>query len=180
MHHLLFISAAKAQVSSAQLGLFGEGNRTGLLLVALMLTFLLLSRVHGRSAREDLRPPPPRHNPVTYDELARTVFQVAVSCDLEGYRGLFLAGGEAASVFGEQVGEAYLSGRTLEVLEESLVTIGAHLSGNPSFHGVRLDADDRLFMQVRLPGDQLVEIDLGSVVRVGAVVRLAEAPYRSG
>lgn len=179
MHHLLLLPVAEAQVESAHLGLFGEGNRTGLLLVALMLAFLLLSRVHRRTLSGSLRPPPPRRNPVTYEELARTVYQLAISCDLEAYRGLYLAGGEAAAVFGEQVGEAYLNSRTLEVLEESLVTIGAHLADNPRFHGVRLEADDRLFMQVRRPDDQLVEIDLGSVVRIGAVVRLAEAPFRA-
>jgi len=177
MHHLFVIAPALAQAEGTRLGLFGGGNQTGALLVALMLAFLLLSRVHRRSSSR-VRPPPPRRNPVTYEELARTVYQLAVSCDLDSYRGLFLAGGEAAAVFGEQVGEAYLASRTMDVLEESLVTIGAHLAGNPRFHGVRLDEDDRLIMQVRHADDQLAEIDLGSVVRVGAVVRLAEAPYR--
>jgi len=167
-----------ARAEGTHLGLFGQGNQTGFLLLALMLLFLLLSRVHRRSHASAVRPPPPRRNPVTYEELARTVYQIAMDCDLEAYRGLFLAGGEAAAVFGEQVGETYLSGRSLEVLEESLVTIGAHLADNPRFHGVRLDADDHLIMQVRRGDDQLVEVELGSVVRVGAVVRLAEAPYQ--
>ena len=176
-HHLLLTPVAFAGGEVAKLGAFGEGNQTGFLLIALMLAFLLLSRVHRRGSSR-VRSPPPRRNPITYEELARTVYQLAVSCDLEGYRGLYLAGGEAASVFGEEIADTYLSGRTVEVLEESLVTIGAHLAGNPRFHGVRLDSHDHLFMQVRRPNDDLVEIDLGSVVRVGAVVRLAEAPYQ--
>ncbi len=179
MHLLAFLPAAFAQSGGAKLGWFGHGNNTGFLLVALMLAFLLLSRVHRRESGSGVRPPPPRRNPVTYEELARTVYQLAISCDLNGYRGLFLAGGEAAAVFGEQVGEAYLSNRNLEVLEESLVTIGAYLADNPRYHGVKLEADDRLIMQVRRADDQLLEIELGTVVRVGAVVRLAEAPYRA-
>jgi hypothetical protein len=178
MHHLLLTTPALAQVTGVQLGLFGRGNQTGYLLIALMLAFLLLSRVHRRGAQERVQPPPPRRNPVTYEELARIIYQIAVDCDLESYRGLFLAGAEAATVFGEKVGEAYLTSRTLEVLEESLVTIGAHLAESPRFHGVRLDTDDRLHMQVRRADGRLSEIDLGSVVRVGAVVRLAEPPYR--
>jgi hypothetical protein len=178
MHHLfLTIPAAAAQAEATPLGLFGSGDQTGYLLVALMLAFLLLSRVHRRNLAS--RPPEPRtrHAPVTYEELARTVYQLAVSCDLEGYRGLFLAGGEAASIFGEEVGEAYLSSRTIRVLEDSLCTIGAHLEGGPRYHGVRLDTEDRLFLQIRR-GEDLQEIDLGTVVRVGAVVRLAEPPYQ--
>jgi hypothetical protein len=178
MHHLLLTNPAVAEVAGAQLGIFGQGKQTGYLLVALMLAFLLLSRVHRRSAVGRVAPPPPRRSPVTYEELAKIVYQLAVDCDLESYRGLYLAGAEAATVFGEQVGEAYLSNRSLEVLEESLVTIGAHLADNPRFHGVRLDTHDRLFMQVRRADGRLSDIDLGSVVRVGAVIRLAEAPYR--
>jgi hypothetical protein len=179
MHQLLLSTpAALAAGEGAHLGAFGEGNRTGFLLIALMLAFLLLSRVHRRGTDASVRPPPPRRNPITYEELARTVYQLAVSCDLEGYRGLFLAGGEAATVFGAEVADSYLSARTVEVLEESLVTIGAHLADNPRFHGVRLDTDDHLFLQVRRANDDLVEIELGTVVRVGAVVRLVEAPYQ--
>jgi hypothetical protein len=83
-------------------------------------------------------------------------------------------------VFGEDIADSYLSARTVEVLEEALVTIGAHLADNPRFYGVRLDTHDHLFMQVRRANDELVEIDLGTVVRVGAVVRLAEAPFQTG
>ncbi len=174
----LLISTAVAEDAGTSLGLFGSDVNTGFLLVALMLLFLLLARVHRRESAHHGRPPP-RHNPISYEELARTVYRLASSCDLEGYRGLFLAGGEAAAVFGDRA-EGYLASRSVEVLEESLVTIGAHLAAQPRFHGVRLDSDDRLFLQVRRTGDKLDEVDLGTVTRVGAVVRLVEAPYRSG
>jgi hypothetical protein len=176
LHLLVLITAARAEAPEVNLGLFGSGNQTGYLLIALMMAFLLLSRVHRRTAATRSRPPE-RRAPLSYEELARTVYQMAVNADLEGYRGLYLAGGEAAAVFGD-VAEQYLSSRTVEILEESLCTIAAHLADAPRFHGVRLDTEDHLFMQVRRAEGELQEIDLGSVVRVGAVVRLAEPPFQ--
>ncbi len=165
---ILTIPAASAQETAHSLGWFGPDLDTG---------FLLFARVHRRE-HTGRAPPPARHNPISYEELARTVYKLAGSCDLEGYRGLFLAGGEAGAVFGDSADD-YLSRRTVEVLEEALVTIGAHLASQPRYHGVRLDSEDRLFMQVRRTGNQLHEIDIGTVARMGAVVRLVEAPYQS-
>jgi hypothetical protein len=175
MPQLLTICAAYAASERVGFGLFGSDAHVGFLLVALLLTFLLLARVSGRAAREH-RGARPRHCPVSYDELARTVFSLAVGCDLEGYRGLYLAGGEVYEILGEQ-GSDYLSVRTLEVLEDILATIGASLVRGARYRGVRLDDDDRLFMSVMCPGQRQIEIDLGTVAHVGAVVRLVFPPH---
>ncbi|MFH1466374.1 MAG: hypothetical protein ABIO70_18465 [Pseudomonadota bacterium] len=175
MSVLLTIVSAHASAEQVKFGLFGSEHHVGYLLIALLLAFLLLARVSGRSSGPHTRPPP-RHSPVSYDELARTVFSLAVGCDLEGYRGLYLAGGEVHEILGER-GSDYLSARSLEVLEDALATIGAHLSRGARYNGVRLDDDDRLFMSVTCPGQQQIEIDLGTVAHLGAVVRLVFPPY---
>jgi len=176
MTSLLTIHVAWSAEHAASFGLFGRDLRAGMLLVALLLCFLLLSRVHGRTSRVR-RVQRTRHSPITADELARTVFSTAVGCDLEGYRGLFLTGGEVAAVFGDQ-GADYLAALRPEILEESLATTGAYLSQGGRYRGVRRDAGDRLFMKVARGGGGEFEIDLGTVAQVGAILRLVEPPYR--
>ncbi len=172
----LAIRPALADEAAASMGFFGDDLDTGFLLVALLLAFLLLARVHRRDRVVELRPPT-RSHPTTYDELARQVYRMVVTADLAGYRGLFMAGGEAAEVLGEGA-EDYLASRGLEVLEESLVTIGATIPEGASYHGVRFLAGERLELQVRSMDDRLVNVDLGTVTRIGAVVRLVEPPFR--
>ena len=172
---LLIPAAVHAAGDTEALGLFGGDWRTGLLLVVVLLLLALLGRVHGREHSAAQRPTP-RRSPVSYDELGRTVFEMAVNCDLDGYRGLFLVGGEARQIMGAGAGE-YLNSRGLDVLEESLITIGAHIPDGSVYHGVSIAGTDRLAIQVKSPAAEVITVGIGTVAKVGAVVRLREPAY---
>ncbi len=172
---LLVPTAAHAAGEGGALGLFGSDWRTGLLLVVVLLLLALLGRVHHRESYGAQRPPV-RRSPVSYDELGRTVFEMAVNCDLDGYRGLFLAGGEARHVLGARA-EEYMNSRGMDVLEESLITIGAYIPDGSVYHGVSITGTDRLAIQVKSPLDEVVTVGIGTVAKVGAVVRLRKPAY---
>lgn len=139
-----------------------------LLLVAALLAMWLLLRVrrHERVRRE-------RRSPTTLEELGRVVFEVARGADIEGYRDLFLAGGEAAAVLGEEA-DAYLARRNLRALEESLITLGALIPEGAVLRGVEQTGPDRVALVVVPATGPRLLIEMGSVVRLGGVFRLRE------
>ncbi len=110
-------------------------QRTLLLLLALLLAFWLLTRVHTRESA-----PPPRRTPVTINELGRCVFEVATGHDFVGYRGLFLAGAEARTVLGDAA-EVYLDRRTREFLERAMTALQALIPAGSHYEGIVVGDD---------------------------------------
>ena len=136
--------------------------------VAVLLTALFVLR--RRSRLEAARPP--RRTPVTKDELGRAVFEVARSADLDTYRGLFLIGGEVRDVLGQEA-VRYLDERTPLLLRESLVSIGARVADVGQYVGCHVEGN-RASIEVRLPGDAVRHVPIGTIVRVGDVWRLQD------
>ena len=150
-----------------------DGAMNGLLLVAALLAVWLLVRV--RRIEEERRRPS-RRAPMSADELARCVFEVARTADIDEYRGLFLAGAEAAAVFGEGA-QTYLARRTMEVLEESLVTIGALIPDGAFYVGVEPTGDGSYAMWVQPREGERFLVGIGTVAQVGSLYRLRDPAF---
>jgi hypothetical protein len=144
-------------------------------LVGLATAFLLVSVLLYlfNSRAEEERPLPVRRSPVSIEELGRAVFEAAVRADLDGYRELFLAGGEARDAFGDQA-QHYLERRALPVLEEALVTLGALIPEGSRFGGAEATGSMTVAIRVLPPGAQPILVAIGSVTRVGGVFRIQE------
>lgn len=153
-------------------GFFGQGNSTGLLLVAVLLCMLLLSRVH-REERGRRRPA--RKAPLSPEELGHFVFEAGRSANIELYRGLYLSGGEARSLMGEQAAD-YLDRRDPRVIEESLLSLGACLLNGSVFECVESKGEGEFSIRFRLPDGIRSHLDIGSAVKVGAIWRLRDPP----
>ena len=126
------------------------------------------------NTRNERAAPNNRRSPASIEELGRAVFQVAISADLEGYRELFLAGGEARSVFGEKA-ENYLERRALPVLEEALVTISALIPEGSRFVGAQETGPETVAIRVLPPGQmEPILVGIGIVLQVGTVYRIQE------
>lgn len=139
------------------------------LLLALLLCFWLLTRVRQQEQASA------RRTPLTLDELGRTIFGVGRSGDFAGYRELYLAGGEAQAVFGDQAGP-YLDRRTRPVLATALERLGSALRPGCHFHSLLLGEDGQAYLEVREPGGTVVPIPVGSAVQVGPAWRLVDPP----
>jgi hypothetical protein len=169
---LLLVSTARAS-EDAPLGLLGDSPTEGFLLVAALLGMLLLSRVH-RKERE--KRSPRRHDPLSPREMGHLVFQAARRGDLDLYRGLFLSGGEARALMGEGA-VAYLDRRGPQVIEESLVFVGACIPDGSAFEGADLDDGHGLLLRVRLPDGTRIRLPSGVVARVGQLWRIVEPGF---
>lgn len=113
-----------------------------------------------------------RLSPNSLDELARAVFEVAIDADLDGYRELFLAGREAAEVYGERAA-VYLESRGIDVLEDALVTIGALIPEGSRFGGVENTGPEMIAIRVVPPnGADPYLVHVGQVAQVHGVYRL--------
>lgn len=139
------------------------------LLLALLLCFWLLTRVRAQEAVAG------RRTPLTLDELGRSIFSVARSVDLAGYRELYLAGGEAQAVFGDGASQ-YLDRRTRPRLHAALESLGSALKPGCHFQSLLLGEDGQAYIEVREPGGTVVPIAVGSAVQVGPAWRLVEPP----
>ena len=143
-------------------------------LVGLATAFALITVLLWLFNTRSERGAPPRRSPSSIEELGRAVFQVALLADLEGYRELFLAGGEARSVFGEKA-ENYLERRALPVLEEALATISALIPEGSRFVGAQSTGPETVAIRVLPPGQQEpILVGIGSVLQVGTVYRIQE------
>ncbi len=169
------LPSARAESHGAALGLLGDDPVVGWLIIALLLCFWLLLRVHHSA------PPPKRARraPISHDELARLVFRLVRECDIDGYKELFLAGGEASRVMGPGA-EAYLDSRNIKVLEESLVTLAAIIPEGSHFVDSAISRPDKLRMRVRGPDNEIITLDIGTVARIGALWRLKTPAYPAG
>jgi hypothetical protein len=143
-------------------------------LVGLATAFALITILLWLFNTRTERAAPPRRSPASIEELGRAVFQVAITADLEGYRELFLAGGEARTAFGEKA-EGYLERRALPILEEALVTISALIPEGSRFLGAQSTGPETVAIRVIPPGQQEpILVGIGSVLRVGTVYRIQE------
>lgn len=155
--------------------LLQEGSRRhdALLLVALLLALWLLIRVRRQ---EKVRRPPPRRAPTSPAELGQIVFQVARSRDVLAWRGLFLAGGEAAHILGDGAAE-YLERRSLAALTESLESLAALLPEGSRYDGVEQVGADGWAIWVAPPAGERMLVGIGTAARVGAIWRLCQPPF---
>jgi hypothetical protein len=143
-------------------------------LVGLATAFALITILLWLFNTRAERGGPPRRSPSSIEELGRAVFQVAISADLDGYRELFLAGGEARTIFGENAA-SYLERRALPVLEEALVTISALIPEGSRFIGAQSTGPETVAIRVIPPGQhEPILVGIGSVLRVGNVYRIQE------
>jgi len=142
--------------------------QTLLLSVALVLALWLLLRVRGREER-DRRPK--RANPLTPDELGRTVFQIARGADLDAFRALFLTGAEAAEMLGEDA-PRYLEQRTLAAMEESLVNIAARIPEGSVFGGAIVPPSGEAILYAKDADGGKAEVPMGTAIKVRHVWRL--------
>ena len=143
-------------------------------LVGLATAFALITILLWLFKTRGERAAPPRRAPASIEELGRAVFQVALLADLDGYRELFLAGGEARTIFGENA-ENYLERRALPVLEEALVTISALIPEGSRFVGAQSTGPETVAIRVLPPGQhEPILVGIGSVLRVGSVYRIQE------
>lgn len=137
--------------------------------VVLLLTALFVLR---RRTRLEDASHPPRRRPVTQDELGRVVFEVARSADLDAYRGLFLAGREVREALGKNA-DRYLDARTHLLLQESLVNIGARVADG-SHYGACHVVGNEARIEVRLPGGDVRQVPIGTIMRIRGVWRLRD------
>lgn len=147
---------------------------TQLLVVVLLLAIWLLLRV--RRSENEGRRRRMRRAPTTADELAREVFAVARTADIDGYRELFLAGFEAAQLMGGEA-DSYLDKRSLSVLEESLVTLGALIPEGSVYGGVEQTGPDAWAMWVSPPVGERFLVGIGTVAKAGVVLRLRDPAF---
>ena len=98
---------------------------------------------------------------------------MAVDADFEGYRELFLAGAEAAHVFGERA-EDYLDNRDLDELEDALVTIGALIPDGSHFGGAETTGPSKAAIKVVPPDGEPYLVAIGKFSNVGGVFRIQQ------
>ncbi len=142
-------------------------------LVGLLLLWLL-ARSEARRQSAGVPQRPTRHAPISPDELGHAAFHAALDADLDEYRGLFLTGPEAANVLGPDAAEAYLGRRSLRVLEDALADFAARIPPGAHFDHAAMDGDDLCLITLRLDDDSKATLPLGSVSRVGRILRLRE------
>ncbi len=142
--------------------------------LALLLLWLLSRRTSAQTLTEQRRAE--RRAPVSPQELARAVFEVARDGSLEGYRGLFLNGGEAARVLGREGAERYLSQRSKKALEDALVNMAVQVPPNAVFMGVESVSEDSFAMKLGVDAKTTALVPIGRAVQVGAIYRLADFP----
>ncbi len=145
-----------------------------LAVLVLLLLWLLSRRSSTQTLTEQRRAA--RRAPVSPQELARAVFEVARDGNIEGYRGLFLNGGEASRVMGRDAAEQYLSQRSPKHLEDALINMAVQVPPNAVFVGVEEVGEGSFAMKLTVDARTTALVPIGRAVQVGAIYRLAEAP----
>ncbi|MDP2308032.1 MAG: hypothetical protein Q8P18_18550 [Pseudomonadota bacterium] len=137
-----------------------------LLYVVALLALWLLTRVQRREVVRQRR-----RAPMSHDELGRVLFEIARNQDLQGWRGVFLAGAEVQQVLGDDA-RGYLDARNTPRLAASLRAIGLAIPQDATYHALHLDDAEDATMEVRLPDGGVRPIPVGKVARVGGVWRM--------
>ncbi|GEM_PF-2885757 len=147
-------------------------------LAALLLLWLLARNESRRQAPARVQRPQ-RHSPITPTELGHAAFHAAIDADLDEYRGLFLSGPEAARVLGTAGAETYLNRRSLAALEDALADLAARIPDGAHFEEAAMEGENLCLLTLRLPDRSRATLALGSVAKVGRILRLRE-PSRQG
>lgn len=145
-----------------------------LAVLVLLLLWLLSRRSNTQTVTEKRRAA--RRAPVSPQELARAVFEMARDGNIEGYRGLFLNGGEAARVMGRDAAERYLSQRSPKAMEDALVNMAVQVPPSAVFVGVEEIGEGAFAMKLSVDAKTTALVPIGRAVQVGAIYRLREIP----
>jgi len=150
-------------------------NYLMLAVLALLLMWLLTrtsSRQQGISAQRRSE----RKAPVSPQELARAVFEVARDGNIDAYRGLFMTGGEANRILGLEGAERYLAMRTHKAMEDALVNMAVQVPPNAVFVGVEEVEEGSYAMKINVDARTTALVPIGKAVKVGAIFRLSVLP----
>ena len=139
-------------------------------LLALALLFFF-TRSRDRRLTEPKRPE--RKSPVTEDELGRALYGVIQSERFAEYRALYINGGEAAQVLGEEAARDYLELRSPEVLKANLDLHIRAFRGSTGYAGFEKTVDERFSIQIQVGNQKTRKVPIGNIVMLGAVYRLA-------
>jgi len=154
-----------------------QRKRNYLMLAALaLLLFWLLTKQNSGQQHSTAQRRADRKAPVSPQELARAVFEVARDGNIDAYRGLFLTGGEANRVLGLEAAEQYLARRTSKALEDALVNMAVQVPPNAVFVGVEEVSEGSFAMKLNVDARTTALVPIGKAVKVGAIYRLAELP----
>ena len=159
----------KAKKDEQNTNLIVEYQSEGLALLALGLLFFF---TRSRDQRLSATKRPERKSPVSGEELGRALYGVISSERFSDYRALYINGGEAAQVLGEEAARAYLERRSPEVLKNNLARHVQAFRGSTGYAGFEHSADDRFSIQIKLGNQKERLVPIGSVVMLGAVYRL--------
>lgn|GEM_PF-2215944 len=147
-----------------------------LLAILALLILWLLTRKHYR-VQEARRPK--RAAPVTPEELGRIVFQLVRSSDVNAYRALYLNGGEARDIFGPEGVQTYLEDRDRRKLEGAFRVLAEQIPVGSQYESSQIQEEVCILTVVGSDGAE-IQMPVGRVALVGAVIRLVNPPEKSG
>ena len=143
-----------------------------MLAILALLILWLLTRKHYR-VQEARRPK--RAAPVTPEELGRIVFQLVRSSDVNAYRALYLNGGEARDIFGPVGVQTYLEDRDRRKLEAAFTGLANNIPVGAQYQSSQIQ-EEICILTVVGSDDAEIQIPVGRVALVGAVIRLVNPP----
>lgn len=147
-----------------------QTGANGPLVVVLLLMGWLWMLVRRRGGDQPVRRVRPE--PLTLDELGRTVFKAAMLQDIGLWRDLFVNGAEARGLLGDGA-TPFLERRTPEVLDEVLRATIARVPTGATYGGLDQDKAGRLALIIELPNGGGTDLaPLGHAVQVGRSWRL--------
>jgi hypothetical protein len=149
-----------------------------------LLTLWLITRIYGQTSAKNSPKAPTRSAPVTEEELGRILFGVGRGRDVDAYRTLFLNGAEAMTVLGADNAERYLAKRSLAALEDACERLSSLLPSGTSYIKTEVTSTHQCILHVANPDGSGRTVAVGTIVRLGAVLRLVvpavEAPRQAG
>tara|TARA_B110000037_G_C17025835_1_gene467331 strand:+ start:460 stop:1134 length:675 start_codon:yes stop_codon:yes gene_type:complete len=134
-----------------------------------LLFLWLLTRKENERKEDRVRPE--RKAPVTADELGRAIYAVARSGDLTGFRTLHIDGKEAGDALGIDDATQYLRNRTQDKLTQDMAELSNRIPMGAQYKSCKIDGEKTIITLITSLGD-LVEIDAGKAMQVGAILRL--------
>ena len=151
-----------------------EGWNGPLLVVLLLLGWLwLLVRRREEEERHARRP-----TPLSVHELGHCLFLALQSRDPRRYRELFLTGGEARQLLGDDA-PAYLEARTGPRVIEAFEELARRVPRGSVYNGMKDLGDDRWALHYARPDGSGGEVPVGTLVQVGTAWRIFAPPART-
>ncbi len=148
-----------------------EGWNGPLLVVLLLLGWLwLLVRRREEEERHAQRP-----TPLSVHELGHCLFLALQGRDPRRYRELFLTGGEARRLLGDDAA-AYLEARTGPRVIEAFEGLRGAVPRGSVYQGMKALGDDRWALRFARPDGSTREVPVGTLVQVGTAWRIFAPP----